>query len=193
MDPDRFHRISKALADPRRMEILESIRRQVACAAFCSKADVSQATMTHHLKELITAGLDHDAPGIEIRFLDAAKQGRGRTTRRHPLSYSRWRPVSQAVSTPRLRIKGGRIAELDGKAKARLRHARPVHRAPRDRCRGRRRGKDRVYTDFSDLLWSVPQAGCRARLERQDVQIKAYSLAMFYPVYRRGGKTYPGQ
>jgi ArsR family transcriptional regulator len=59
MDPVRFHRIAKALADPRRMEILESIaaRKEVACASLCSESAVSQATMSHHLKELVNAGL----------------------------------------------------------------------------------------------------------------------------------------
>jgi ArsR family transcriptional regulator len=59
MDPDQFHRISKALADPRRMEILESIASQaeMGCSELCDAATVSQATMSHHLKELVTSGL----------------------------------------------------------------------------------------------------------------------------------------
>lgn len=59
MDPDQFHRISKALADPQRLEILERIaaKREVACAALCDQFPVSQATISHHVKELATAGL----------------------------------------------------------------------------------------------------------------------------------------
>ena len=59
MDADQFHRISKALADPRRMAILERIANQeeVACATLCDKFPVSQATMSHHLKDLVNAGL----------------------------------------------------------------------------------------------------------------------------------------
>jgi ArsR family transcriptional regulator len=59
MDADQFHRISKALADPRRMAILERIANddEVACAALCDKFPVSQATMSHHLKDLVNAGL----------------------------------------------------------------------------------------------------------------------------------------
>jgi len=59
MDPDQFHRISKALADPRRMEILESIAAQpeMACSALCEASPVSQATLSHHMRELVNSGL----------------------------------------------------------------------------------------------------------------------------------------
>ena len=59
MDTQQLHRISKALADPRRLEILEHIasQKEVACAKLCDQSPVSQATMSHHLKELVNAGL----------------------------------------------------------------------------------------------------------------------------------------
>jgi ArsR family transcriptional regulator len=59
MDSDQFHRIAKALADPRRWAILEHIaaRKEIACATLCEESPVSQATMSHHLKELVNAGL----------------------------------------------------------------------------------------------------------------------------------------
>jgi ArsR family transcriptional regulator len=59
MNNDQFHRISKALADPRRLEILERIAAtdEVACAELVSEFPVTQATMSHHLKELANAGL----------------------------------------------------------------------------------------------------------------------------------------
>ena len=59
MAPEQFNRISKALADPRRMEILERIAggKEVACATLACESDVSQPTISHHLKELSTAGL----------------------------------------------------------------------------------------------------------------------------------------
>ena len=59
MDSAQFHRIAKALSDPRRMEILASIaaRRELACSALCEHSAVSQATMSHHLKELVNSGL----------------------------------------------------------------------------------------------------------------------------------------
>ena len=59
MDTDQFQRIAKALADPRRFEILEYIasRAEVGCARLCGCFPVRQATISHHLKELSSAGL----------------------------------------------------------------------------------------------------------------------------------------
>jgi len=59
MDAEQFTRVSRALADPRRMEILERIANsnEVACATLASESDVSQPTISHHLKELSVAGL----------------------------------------------------------------------------------------------------------------------------------------
>jgi ArsR family transcriptional regulator, arsenate/arsenite/antimonite-responsive transcriptional repressor len=59
MDPEQFHRISKALADPQRLAILEKIAShpEVACAEICEQFPVSQATISHHVKELANAGL----------------------------------------------------------------------------------------------------------------------------------------
>jgi ArsR family transcriptional regulator len=59
MNADQFHRISKALADPQRWAILERIatNKEVACAALCEQFPVSQATISHHVKELVNAGL----------------------------------------------------------------------------------------------------------------------------------------
>ena len=59
MDVDQFQRIAKALADPRRFEILEHIATQseVGCRRLCGCFPVRQATISHHLKELASAGL----------------------------------------------------------------------------------------------------------------------------------------
>jgi len=59
MDPVQFSRVAKALADPRRFEILEMIAadNEVACKRMVEAFPVSQATISHHLKELATAGL----------------------------------------------------------------------------------------------------------------------------------------
>ena len=56
---ERFARIAKALADPRRFQILETIasHREVACQRLCEEFPVAQPTMSHHLKELARAGL----------------------------------------------------------------------------------------------------------------------------------------
>ena len=59
MDAEQFQRIAKALADPRRVEILEHIAKQaeVGCRRLCGCFPVRQATISHHLKELASAGL----------------------------------------------------------------------------------------------------------------------------------------
>ncbi len=59
MDAEQFQRIAKALADPRRFEILEHIAQQaeVGCRRLCDCFPVRQATISHHLKELASAGL----------------------------------------------------------------------------------------------------------------------------------------
>ena len=59
MDADQFTRIAKALADPRRFELLQMIAAEdeVACKRMVERFPVSQATISHHLKELATAGL----------------------------------------------------------------------------------------------------------------------------------------
>jgi ArsR family transcriptional regulator len=68
MDSEQFNRVSRALADPRRMEILERIANsnEVACGALASESDVSQPTISHHLKELSVAGLIR--PRREAKF-----------------------------------------------------------------------------------------------------------------------------
>ena len=64
MDTEQFQRIAKALADPRRFEILEHIARQgeVGCQRLCGCFPVRQATISHHLKELASAGLVESRP-----------------------------------------------------------------------------------------------------------------------------------
>jgi ArsR family transcriptional regulator len=59
VDTEQFQRIAKALADPRRFEILEHIAQQVevGCRRLCGCFPVRQATISHHLKELAGAGL----------------------------------------------------------------------------------------------------------------------------------------
>ena len=56
----QFNQIAKALAEPRRYQILKDIgttREACACAALLESYDISAATLSHHVKELENAGL----------------------------------------------------------------------------------------------------------------------------------------
>lgn len=60
MTSKQFQHVARALADPQRFAILERIAREpgeLACKTLVQEFSVSQATISHHLKELSEAGL----------------------------------------------------------------------------------------------------------------------------------------
>jgi len=59
LTPGQFERIAKALADPRRFAMLEAIAGGDECPNqwLCRDFPVSKATVSHHIKELVSAGL----------------------------------------------------------------------------------------------------------------------------------------
>jgi ArsR family transcriptional regulator len=57
---DQLQLIARALADPRRYEILKKLSTQrcaTPCTAMRDCIDISPATLSHHMKELEIAGL----------------------------------------------------------------------------------------------------------------------------------------
>ncbi len=57
---DRRNTLLKALADPRRFELLEQIAgapRPISCSQVLEVVSIAPATLSHHIKELETAGI----------------------------------------------------------------------------------------------------------------------------------------
>ena len=73
MDTNQFQRIAKALADPRRFEILDVIAAggEMCCGAVVERFPVAQATISHHLKELADAGLVEARSEGQFKYLRA--------------------------------------------------------------------------------------------------------------------------
>src|SRR5215470_18021185 len=74
MDTNQFQRIAKALADPRRFEIFEEMAAatdELACGRIVEKFPISQATVSHHIKELADAGLIEIRPEGQFRYCRA--------------------------------------------------------------------------------------------------------------------------
>lgn len=58
--PGQFERIAKALADPRRFAVLQRIsqaRHECQYQKLCQHFPITKATISHHIKELVNAGL----------------------------------------------------------------------------------------------------------------------------------------
>jgi len=88
MDANRFQRIAKALADPRRFEIFEEMAAsgdELACGRIVERFPVAQATVSHHLKELTDAGLIEMRPP-PIRPHAPTQDGHETTSPESPLT-----------------------------------------------------------------------------------------------------------
>jgi ArsR family transcriptional regulator len=60
LDGEQFALVSKALADPKRFEMLQRIagsKQAPTCSSVCAWLGLAPATVSHHLRELETAGL----------------------------------------------------------------------------------------------------------------------------------------
>jgi ArsR family transcriptional regulator len=59
MDTKHVERISKALGDPHRIKILQAVSEEkwMQCADVCAIIDLTQSAVSHHIKQLIDAGI----------------------------------------------------------------------------------------------------------------------------------------
>jgi ArsR family transcriptional regulator len=60
LSEDQLQLIAKALADPRRYEILKNLSTQscsTPCSSMLDRVSICASTLSHHMKELETAGL----------------------------------------------------------------------------------------------------------------------------------------
>jgi len=59
LSPRQFDQVAKALSDPRRVALLEAIgsAEEFPCQQLCKDFPVSKGTISHHMKELLRAGL----------------------------------------------------------------------------------------------------------------------------------------
>ncbi|MCS3799043.1 ArsR/SmtB family transcription factor [Niastella sp. OAS944] len=72
MELKKVEKISKALADPNRLQILKSIHKNKACL-YCSEIndmiDLAQPSVSHHLKQLTDAELIiAEKEGREVKY-----------------------------------------------------------------------------------------------------------------------------
>lgn len=71
--PGQFELIAKALSDPRRFKVLQTIaaaKHECAYQKLCRDIPVTKATISHHLKELVHAGLvvsERDGQYVQTR------------------------------------------------------------------------------------------------------------------------------
>ena len=72
----QFQAVAKALADPRRMALLESIasEREYSCQKLCSEAGVTKGTVSHHVRELMRAGLIEERKQGQYAFYEVRRE-----------------------------------------------------------------------------------------------------------------------
>jgi ArsR family transcriptional regulator len=71
MSAEQSARISKAIADPQRFAILNAIALvdELACKELVEQFPITQATISHHLKELVAAELIHSRRDGQMAIL----------------------------------------------------------------------------------------------------------------------------
>lgn len=75
LSAQQFEAVAKALADPRRMALLESIgsERECPCQKLCSESGVTKGTVSHHVRELLRAGLIDERKDGQYMFYEVRR------------------------------------------------------------------------------------------------------------------------
>ena len=76
LSEEQLHRIAKAISDPQRFAILECIARQdeIPCKTLVAEFPITQATISHHLKELVAADLIHSRREGQLAILSCRRE-----------------------------------------------------------------------------------------------------------------------
>ena len=115
MTAEQFTQVSKALADPQRLAMLEKIAAaapgELPCKRLVQTCAVVAATVSHHLKELQNAGLVAGRREGQAMFLSARRDVleayHGELARRLSLGGSRRRAGSRTGSDKKTRAERG--------------------------------------------------------------------------------------
>lgn len=76
LTPQKFREVAKALADPRRMALLEAIgsAQEYSCQKLCLESGVTKGTVSHHIKELVRAGLVSERRDGQFMFYEVRRE-----------------------------------------------------------------------------------------------------------------------
>lgn len=72
----QFQAVAKALADARRMALLEAIgsEREYPCQKLCSESGITKGTVSHHVRELLRAGLIGERKAGQYVFYEVRRE-----------------------------------------------------------------------------------------------------------------------
>lgn len=72
----QFELVAKALSDPRRVSLLEAIgsSREFPCSRLCHMFPVSKGTISHHMKELLRAGLIRQRREGQYKYFEVDRE-----------------------------------------------------------------------------------------------------------------------
>lgn len=75
LSDEQVQKIAKAFADPQRFAILACIARQdeIPCKTLVAEFPITQATISHHLKELVAADLIHSRREGQLAILSCRR------------------------------------------------------------------------------------------------------------------------